>query len=51
MAIKIGRKKLDDESERVTRLTITLKPSQIQWLKQQGGISQTIAKLIDEKTK
>jgi hypothetical protein len=42
-----GRKKLGDTSERVTRINITLKPSQIEWLKTQGNISPTIAKLID----
>ena len=42
-----GRKKLGDTSERVTRINITLKPSQIEWLKTQGNISSTIAKLID----
>jgi hypothetical protein len=47
--MKVGRKKLDDTSERITRVNITLKPSQIEWLKKQGGISQTIQQLIDEK--
>jgi hypothetical protein len=42
-----GRKKLGDTSERVVRAQICLKPSQLEWLKQQGGISSTISKLID----
>ena len=46
-----GRKKLNDNSERVVRINITLKPSQIEWLKQQGGISATISKLISERMK
>lgn len=46
-----GRKKLGDTSERVIRAQICLKPSQIEWLKQQGGISATISKLIDERMK
>ena len=46
-----GRKKLGDTSERVMRVQICLKPSQIEWLKQQGGISVTISKLISEKIK
>ena len=46
-----GRKKLGDTSERVIRAQICLKPSQIEWLKQQGGISETISKLINEKIK
>jgi len=43
-----GRKKIGDNSERVVRINITLKPSQIEWLKTQGNISSTIAKLIDD---
>jgi len=46
-----GRKKIGDNSERVVRINITLKPSQIEWLKQQGGISSTINKLVTEKMK
>ena len=46
-----GRKKLNDNSERVVRINITLKPLQIEWLKQQGGISATISKLISERMK
>lgn len=46
-----GRKKLGDTSERVIRAQICLKPSQIEWLKQQGGISATISKLISERMK
>ena len=46
-----GRKKLGDKSERVVRINITLKPSQIEWLKTQGGISSTISKLVTEKMK
>jgi hypothetical protein len=42
-----GRKKIGDTSERVKRINITLKPSQIKWLKSQGNISSTIAKLIE----
>ena len=44
-----GRKKIGDTSERVVRAQICLKPSQIEWLKQQGGISATISKLIDSQ--
>ncbi len=44
-----GRKKLGDTSERVVRAQICLKPSQLEWLKQQGGISSTISKLVTEK--
>ena len=43
-----GRKKLGDTSERVMRVQICLKPSQIEWLKQQGGVSETISKMTDK---
>jgi hypothetical protein len=43
-----GRKKTGDTSERVTRINITLKPSQIEWLKSQGGVSETISKMTDK---
>ena len=46
-----GRKKLGDTSERVVRAQICLKPSQLEWLKQQGGISEVISRLITEKMK
>ena len=40
-----GRKKLNDNSERVVRVNITIKPSQIEWLNQHGGISASISKI------
>jgi hypothetical protein len=43
-----GRKKIGDNSERVVRINITLKPSQIEWLKQQGGISEVISKMTNK---
>ena len=44
-------KKLSDTSERVVRATITIKPSMLKWLKKQGGISQIISGLIEDKMK
>ena len=46
-----GRKKQSDTSERKVRRNITIKPSQLEWLKKQGGISATISKWIEEKMK
>lgn len=45
-----GRKK-SDKTERKKTVTIMLQPSQIEWLKKQGGVSATISKLIDENVK
>lgn len=45
----MARRKKDDTSEHSKPLGITLKPSQIEWLKKQGGVSATISKLINEK--
>jgi hypothetical protein len=44
----MGRKKIDN-AKKAVRVTISISPALIEWLKSKGVVSKTISKLVNEK--